>query len=223
MATGEHIHRVRNETVEVEGFGGFVGHRLGFRFIRNDIGPEQRQPKYVVARRGKNDDDSSQTRNRQDCSLPRHSQRRKIRLSMPGFGNDFETESLPGALPQRQVIRLSAAPTAFTQGSNYPGSPFTAPRGFNERLWLYRHAALCSRHIGRFQRGGSLPTWKTAPHIARSWPAARPFCAGIRFRCWATPSHVPDRTAHTDDGRRCLRTQVGMAAHVYFVNLADGG
>jgi hypothetical protein len=33
VATGEHIHRVRNEIVEIEGFGEFVGRRLGFRFI----------------------------------------------------------------------------------------------------------------------------------------------------------------------------------------------
>ena len=46
---------------------------------------------------------------------------------MPGFGNDFETESLPGALPQGQN-----SPQKLNYGlyaEQLSGSPFTAPRG----------------------------------------------------------------------------------------------
>ena len=55
---------------------------------------------------------------------------------MPGFGNDFETEALPGALP---VGQNSPQRTAYgLYAEQLSGSPFTAPRGTNERSWLYR-------------------------------------------------------------------------------------
>ena len=50
---------------------------------------------------------------------------------MPGFGNDFETESLPGALP---IGQNSPQHTAYgLYAEQLSGSPFTAPRGSNER------------------------------------------------------------------------------------------
>ncbi len=52
----------------------------------------------------------------------------------PWFGNDFETEALPGALPQGQN-----SPQRFAYGfyaEQLSGSPFTAPRGANERSRL---------------------------------------------------------------------------------------
>ena len=55
---------------------------------------------------------------------------------MPGFGNDFETEALPGALPQGQNSPQKCAYGLYAE--QLSGSPFTAPRGTNERSWLYR-------------------------------------------------------------------------------------
>ncbi|MES2906726.1 MAG: homogentisate 1,2-dioxygenase, partial [Pseudomonadota bacterium] len=55
---------------------------------------------------------------------------------MPGFGNDFETEALPGALPQGQNSPQQCAYGLYAE--QLSGSPFTAPRGHNERSWLYR-------------------------------------------------------------------------------------
>ncbi|TIP36771.1 MAG: homogentisate 1,2-dioxygenase, partial [Mesorhizobium sp.] len=43
------------------------------------------------------------------------------------------------------------------------GSPFTAPRGTNERSWLYRIRPSV-KHTGRF-KGASYPLWKTGPNI----------------------------------------------------------
>jgi homogentisate 1,2-dioxygenase len=55
---------------------------------------------------------------------------------MSGFGNSFETEALPGALP---VGRNSPQRCAYgLYAEQLSGSPFTAPRGTNERSWLYR-------------------------------------------------------------------------------------
>ena len=55
---------------------------------------------------------------------------------MTGFGNDFQTEALPDALP---VGRNSPQKCAYgLYAEQLSGSPFTAPRSINERSWLYR-------------------------------------------------------------------------------------
>jgi homogentisate 1,2-dioxygenase len=68
---------------------------------------------------------------------------------MPGFGNDFETEALPGALPHGQNSPQRCAYGLYAE--QLSGSPFTAPRGTNERSWLYRMRPSV-RHTGRFVR-----------------------------------------------------------------------
>src|ERR1700754_997357 len=78
---------------------------------------------------------------------------------MPGFGNDFETEALPGALPAGQNSPQRAAYGLYAE--QLSGSPFTAPRGTNERSWLYRIRPSV-RHAQRFKRT-TLPLWRTAP------------------------------------------------------------
>ncbi|MEO1293533.1 MAG: homogentisate 1,2-dioxygenase, partial [Pseudomonadota bacterium] len=53
---------------------------------------------------------------------------------MPGFGNDFETEALPGALPEGMN-----SPQRVNYGlyaEQLSGSAFTQPRP--ERTWCYR-------------------------------------------------------------------------------------
>src|SRR6185369_12028846 len=80
---------------------------------------------------------------------------------MSGFGNSFETEALPGALP---VGRNSPQRCAYgLYAEQLSGSPFTAPRGTNERSWLYRIRPSV-QHAQRFRKT-SLPLWKTAPHL----------------------------------------------------------
>src|SRR5262245_7791153 len=78
---------------------------------------------------------------------------------MPGFGNDFETEALPGALPRGQNSPQRCHYGLYAE--QLSGSPFTAPRGANERSWLYRIRPSV-RHVTRFARA-ELPQWKTAP------------------------------------------------------------
>lgn len=50
---------------------------------------------------------------------------------MPGFGNGFETEALPGALPP--MAEQSVKCNYGLYAGQLSGSPFTAPRGTNER------------------------------------------------------------------------------------------
>jgi homogentisate 1,2-dioxygenase len=132
---------------------------------------------------------------------------------MPGFGNDFETEALPGALPQGQNSPQRCAYGLYAE--QLSGSPFTAPRGANERSWLYRMRPSVS-HIRRF-KPTELPYWKTAPHIVAHGLALGP----LRW----DPIPAPSEELTFLTGLRTLTTagdvftQVGMASHVYFANL----
>src|SRR3954466_14904939 len=68
---------------------------------------------------------------------------------LSGFGNGFETEALPGALP---VGRNSPQRYAYgLYAEQLSGSPFTAPRASNERSWLYRIRPTVA-NWGRFER-----------------------------------------------------------------------
>ena len=69
---------------------------------------------------------------------------------MPGFGNDFETEALPGALPQGQNSPQKCNYGLYAE--QLSGTPFTAPRGENERTWCYRIRPSV-KHTGRFKAG----------------------------------------------------------------------
>ncbi len=136
---------------------------------------------------------------------------------MPGFGNDFETEALPGALPQGQNSPQRCPYGLYAE--QLSGTPFTAPRGANERSWLYRMRPSV-RHASRFT-SIDVPYWKTAPHIA----AHRLALGQLRW----DPLPIPDAPLTFVTGMRTMttagdvRTQTGMAAHVYFVteNMED--
>ena len=131
---------------------------------------------------------------------------------MPGFGNDFETEALPGALPRGQNSPQRCAYGLYAE--QLSGSPFTAPRGSNERSWLYRMRPSVG-HIRRFRRT-ELPYWKTAPHIVEHGLPLGP----LRW----DPIAPPTEPATFLTGLRTITTagdvytQIGMATHIYFVN-----
>jgi homogentisate 1,2-dioxygenase len=131
---------------------------------------------------------------------------------MPGFGNDFETEALPGALPHGQ--NSPQRPAYGLYAEQLSGSPFTAPRGINERSWLYRMRPSV-RHNGRFSKT-SLPFWKTAPCLDdHDLPIGQ-----LR---WGPPP-MPNEGTNFISGIRTMttagdvNTQTGMAASVYLVN-----
>jgi homogentisate 1,2-dioxygenase len=131
---------------------------------------------------------------------------------MPGFGNDFETEALPGALPHGQNSPQRCAYGLYAE--QLSGSPFTAPRGINERSWLYRMRPSV-RHTGRFARTEH-PGWKTAPCLDdHDLPIGQ-----LR---WGPPP-MPKHTANFLSGIRTMttagdvNTQTGMAASLFLVN-----
>ncbi|NLO80544.1 MAG: homogentisate 1,2-dioxygenase [Xanthomonadaceae bacterium] len=55
---------------------------------------------------------------------------------MPGFGNHFATEALPGALPEGQNSPQRCPYGLYAE--QLTGTAFTAPRSHNRRSWLYR-------------------------------------------------------------------------------------
>ena len=130
---------------------------------------------------------------------------------MPGFGNDFETEALPGALPAGQNSPQRCAYGLYAE--QLSGSPFTAPRGKNERSWLYRMRPSV-RHTSRF-RCVDVPFWKTAP---APHEAERP----IGQLRWG-PVPIPKEGLTFVEGVRTIttagdvNTQTGMSASLYFV------
>ena len=130
---------------------------------------------------------------------------------MPGFGNDFETEALPGALPASQNSPQRCAYGLYAE--QLSGSPFTAPRGKNERSWLYRMRPSV-RHASRF-KSAAVPFWKTAP---APHEAERP----IGQLRWGPVSIPKERQTFVDGARTVttagdVNTQTGMSASLYFV------
>jgi homogentisate 1,2-dioxygenase len=55
---------------------------------------------------------------------------------MSGFGNEFATEALPGALPAHRNSPQKVAYGLYAE--QISGTAFTAPRSHNRRSWLYR-------------------------------------------------------------------------------------
>src|ERR1700680_3415549 len=68
---------------------------------------------------------------------------------MSGFGNSFETEALPGALPIGRNSPQKASYGLYAE--QLSGSAFTAPRSNNQRSWLYRIRPSV-KHTSRFVR-----------------------------------------------------------------------
>ncbi len=127
---------------------------------------------------------------------------------MSGFGNSFETESLPGALP---VGRNSPQRCPYgLYAEQLSGSPFTAPRADNQRSWLYRIRPSV-RHSGRFTKvdGGF---WRSAPCHESDTPPGQ-----MRW----SPQPIPTEAVTLVEGIRTMTTagdagaQGGMGAHVY--------
>ncbi|WP_408904156.1 homogentisate 1,2-dioxygenase [Pseudoroseomonas cervicalis] len=127
---------------------------------------------------------------------------------MSGFGNGFETEALPGALP---IGRNSPQRCAYgLYAEQLSGSPFTAPRASNERSWLYRIRPTVA-HWGEFRRIDP-GLWRTAPCTETELPPAP-----MRW----DPIPLPPEKLSLLEGVRTITTagdagaQSGMAAHVY--------
>jgi homogentisate 1,2-dioxygenase len=128
---------------------------------------------------------------------------------LSGFGNEFATEALPGALPQAQNSPQRVAYGLYAE--QFSGTAFTAPRAVNRRSWLYRirPAAMHEpfRRIGSGAIVSQFGAETTAPDPMRWDPPPMP----------SSPVDFVDGLA-TMAGNGSPASMTGCAIHVYACN-----
>lgn len=129
---------------------------------------------------------------------------------MTGFGNGFETEALPGALPQGRNSPQRCAYGLYAE--QLSGSPFTAPRASNERSWLYRIRPSIAHWGG--MAAVEAGNWRSAPGGAHILPPQP-----LRWDPLPIPAgevgfiHGINTISTAGD----VATQSGMGAHIYAI------
>jgi homogentisate 1,2-dioxygenase len=137
------------------------------------------------------------------------------RTYQSGFGNQFATEALPGALPQGR--NSPQRPPLGLVAELVSGSAFTAPRHANQRSWVYRRQP--SVVGGRYQPYAQ-PHWKTGAATGERAPPDP-----LRWH----PIPIPDAPLDFVDGLRTIlvngdpEAQTGMAAHLVLMNRSMDG
>ena len=131
---------------------------------------------------------------------------------MSGFGNSFETEALPGALP---VGRNSPQKCSYgLYAEQLSGTAFTMPQASNQRSWLYRIRPGV-KHAGRFARVDT--------GLLRTAPLARDESQLPLGQLRWGPVPVPQTSLSFITGLCTVttagdaETRTGMAAHYLFV------
>ncbi|WP_166417883.1 homogentisate 1,2-dioxygenase [Cochlodiniinecator piscidefendens] len=130
---------------------------------------------------------------------------------MPGFGNDFETEALPDALPQGMNSPQKCNYGLY--GEQLSGTAFTAPSHQNERTWCYRIRPSV-KHSHRYEKI-DMPQWKSAPCIDPDVISLGQYRWDPIEASGAPLTWVTGMRTMTTAGD--VNTQVGMASHVYLV------
>ena len=135
-----------------------------------------------------------------------------------GFGNQYQTEAIPGSLPRGRSNPQRVAHGLYAE--QISGSAFTAPRVENRRSWLYRRQP--SVVAGRYQPYAQAH-WRTGAAGASSGGEPR---APEPLR-W-NPFPWPDARCDFVDGLRTIvangdaAAQCGVAAHVYLAKRSMG-
>jgi len=134
----------------------------------------------------------------------------QTRSALTGFGSDFHSEAIPGALPVGQNSPQRAAFGLYAE--QLTGTAFTAPRHENRRSWLYRRMPSAAHSALRPLQHGGL--------------AAPPFANGIldpnRLR-W-DPMPLPEHPTDWLEGLRTLAGNgsaedgAGVSVHLYACN-----
>ena len=127
---------------------------------------------------------------------------------MTGFGNQFATEAVPGALP---VARNSPQKPSFgLYAEQLSGSAFTAPRTENLRSWLYR-----------LRPSAGHPAFKPLPHdMLKSGPFGDADPNRLRWSPLTLPESPTDFIDGlvTYAGNGDVATQAGVGIHLYAAN-----
>jgi homogentisate 1,2-dioxygenase len=129
---------------------------------------------------------------------------------LTGFGNEFATEAVAGALPQGRNSPQRAPFDLYPELIS--GTAFTAPRAANRRTWMYRRQP--SVVSGGYQ-AYTQPYWRTGAAGGVPTPPEP-----MRWNPFALPETPTDFI----DGLRTIvangdaEAQTGIAAHVYVAN-----
>ncbi|WP_252180345.1 homogentisate 1,2-dioxygenase [Endozoicomonas sp. 4G] len=128
-----------------------------------------------------------------------------------GFGNEHETEALPGALPKACFSPQKVAYGLYCE--QFSTTAFTAPKHQNRRTWTYRiHPSAVQ---GDYQPWDNNPLLKTAP-LTDLPPVPSP----LRW----DPLPVTEQPTDFISGLTTIaangdaRTQIGTAIHLYAAN-----
>ena len=127
-----------------------------------------------------------------------------------GFGNEFATEAVAGALPQGQNSPQKAPFGLYTE--QISGTPFTAPRGMNRRSWLYRIRPSVAHRPFQPMEGGLL---RSTPFDEVPTPPNQ-----LRWQ----PLPIPSKPTDFVDGLTTMAgngdapTHTGVAIHIYAAN-----
>ncbi|MDC8758233.1 homogentisate 1,2-dioxygenase [Janthinobacterium fluminis] len=126
-----------------------------------------------------------------------------------GFGNEFASEALPGALPEQQNSPQKAPYGLYAE--QLSGTAFTAPRHANRRSWLYRIRPAAAHQpferIGNGRFVSSFGDVATTPNQLRWSPAPAP----------TQPTDFIDGIA-TMAGNGSPAAQSGCGIHLYAAN-----
>jgi homogentisate 1,2-dioxygenase len=126
-----------------------------------------------------------------------------------GFGNEFATEALPGALPQGRNSPQRAPYGLYAE--QVSGTAFTAPRSANRRTWLYRIRPAAVHHpFVRTDNGrmvGDFAAVPTPPNQLRWDPLPIPKAPVDFVSGWVTMA-----------GNGDIAAQVGCGIHLYAAN-----
>jgi homogentisate 1,2-dioxygenase len=137
------------------------------------------------------------------------------RAYLAGFGNQFVTEAVPGALPQGRNSPQRSPKGLYAELIS--GSAFTAPRHQNQRTWVYRRQpSVVSGAYAPYAQ----PHWKSGASEGEASPPDP-----LRWH----PIPIPDAPVDFVDGVRTIvvngdhDAQTGMAAHLVLMNRSMDG
>ena len=131
-----------------------------------------------------------------------------------GFGNEFATEAIAGALPIGQNSPQRAAHGLYAE--QLSGTAFTAPRSENRRSWLYRMRPAAVH--GPF-------TPLDHPHFHNRFDEAPATPNQLRWDPWPLPDAPTDFIDGlvTLAGNGSAADQAGCGIHVYMANRSMDG
>ena len=130
-----------------------------------------------------------------------------------GFGNQFESEAVPGALPQQRNSPQRVAHGLYAELLS--GAAFTAPRAENRRTWMYRRQP--SVVSGAYEPLAHAH-WKTGAVAGVNAPPDP-----MRWAALAVPDLAEQRLDFIDGLRTIVvngdaDAHTGMAAHIVLAN-----